>query len=139
MTTLREALAAATDSAGRIHSTRALALAIDEADALLAHLSENSYAYSRGYGDGRRETEAALEEAMRERNEARRERDSYQRAAHTAAEALGRMMGERDEARADAKKVRVMLDEVTGRAFGDDAYIIGLATARRLRVPMVDA
>jgi hypothetical protein len=33
---LREALAAATDSAGRIHSTRALALAIDEADALLS-------------------------------------------------------------------------------------------------------
>ncbi len=34
--TLREALARATDSAGRIHSTRALALAIAEADALIA-------------------------------------------------------------------------------------------------------
>lgn len=31
-----------------------------------------------------------------------------------------------EAAESDAKKVRVMLDEVTGRAFGDDAYIIGL-------------
>jgi hypothetical protein len=59
MTTLREALAAATDSAGRIHSTRALALAIAEADALIADLGENSYAYQRGYATGRRDAEEA--------------------------------------------------------------------------------
>jgi hypothetical protein len=189
MTTLREALAAATDSAGRIHSTRALTLAIDEADArhalacawgLVALRQRDEYrdnpavtviadratADERDHArtqlqllslrhdrmvDAAAKMGEALQESERARDEEREranewlaqahaarleladldlvlpaacgsrvdaaqtlvsERDSYQQAAHTAGEALGRMMGERDAARAEVERLRAALAKV---------------------------
>jgi hypothetical protein len=118
MTTLREALAAATDSAGRIHSTRALALAIAEADARHALACAWGLVALRQRDEYRdnpavtviedRSTEERADTAERERDEARRQ--LAQRPTVIAYTAACR---ERDEARdvvnrcADALRRRV--------------------------------
>lgn len=109
---LRAAIARATDSAGRIHWTRSLAAAIDEADARLAAPSPaRRWALAReleealGVGDtmGDEQLDRAVEavRALRERAEkAEHERDDLRR-EYLCAECQG-LTRERDEARADA-------------------------------------